>query len=407
MMQKVGQTSEEINQTSEPGKVIVFPCKPVYMFGHLVPRNHDQAMELDNNNGNNHWKQAEILELVQIHEYRTFLDKEKNASIPDGYQQIKVHFAYAVKYDGRYKARLVVGGHLTNTPVDSVYSSGVSLRCLRLVVFLGELNDFKVCATNNGNTYLEFKTKEKVCIVAGPGFRDLEGHTLVILKAFYGHRSSGVRWHGRFADTLHDKGFFPSKAEDDIWMRSNGDSNEYITIYVNDLCIVAKEPNEIIRVLQEEYKYNLKGTGPISYHLDCDFFGDTTGTLCLSPKTYVKKMELTYQKISGTAPKPATSPLEKNDHLEFDTSDELNVEGIQKYQSLIGALQWAVSIGMMDITASVMTMSDFRVASRKGRLDRVRRIYGYLSKFTYVKKNLTTPTSLRPYMIGHILLMRR
>ena len=73
------------------------------MFGHLVPRNHDQAMELDNNNGNNRWKQAETLELGQIHEYRTFLDKGKNAPIPDGYKKIKVHFVYAVKYDGRYK----------------------------------------------------------------------------------------------------------------------------------------------------------------------------------------------------------------------------------------------------------------------------------------------------------------
>ena len=130
-----------------------------------MPLNHDQAIELDDNNGNNRWKQAETLELGQIHEYRTFLDKGKNAPIPDGYKKIKVYFVYAVKHDGRYKARLVAGGHLTNTPVDSVYSSVVSLRCLRLVVFLGELNDLEVWATDIGNAYLESKTKEKVCIV--------------------------------------------------------------------------------------------------------------------------------------------------------------------------------------------------------------------------------------------------
>ena len=63
----------------------------------------------------------------------TFLDKGKNAPIPDGYKKIKVHFVYAVKHDGQYKSRLVTGGHLTNTPVDSVYSSVISLRGLRLV----------------------------------------------------------------------------------------------------------------------------------------------------------------------------------------------------------------------------------------------------------------------------------
>ena len=59
-------------------------------------------------------------------------------------------------------------------------------------------------------------------------------------------------------------GFFPSKEEDDIWMRPNGDSYEYIAIYVDDLCIDIKEPKEIIRALQEYHKYNLKGMGPIS-----------------------------------------------------------------------------------------------------------------------------------------------
>ena len=106
------------------------------MFGNLVPRDHEQAIKLDSNNSNNRWKQSETLELGQIHEYDTFLDKGKNASIPDCYKKIKVYFVYAVKHDGRYKSRLVAGGHLTNTPVNSLYSSVVSLRDLCLIVFL-------------------------------------------------------------------------------------------------------------------------------------------------------------------------------------------------------------------------------------------------------------------------------
>ena len=73
-------------------------------------------------------------------EYKTFIDKGKKAAIPKDYKRIRVHFVYAVKHDGRYKARLVAGGHLTDTPIDSVYSSVVSLRGLRFVIFLGELN---------------------------------------------------------------------------------------------------------------------------------------------------------------------------------------------------------------------------------------------------------------------------
>ncbi len=50
---------------------------------------------------------------------------------------------------------------------------------------------------------------------------------------------------------------------------------------------------------------------------------------------------------------------------------------------MIGALQWLVSLGRYEIAPAVMTMSGFRVAPRQGHLDRVKRIYGYVSKMRY------------------------
>ena len=387
---RLAKRQKKLVRLLNQAKLQSFRTRPIYMFGYLVPRNHDQAMQLDERNGNTRWRDAEKLELKQIMEYKTFIDKGKKAAILQGYKRIRVHFVYAVKHDGRHKARLVAGGHLTDTPVDSVYSSVVSLRGLRLIIFLGELNGLDIWATDVGNAYLESKTKEKVYIIGGPELGELEGHLLIISKALYGLRSSGLRWHERFADTLKDMGFFPSKAEDDIWMRCNGDIYEYMAIYVDDLCIVAKEPEKIIKELQDKYNYKLKNTGEISYHLGCDFFRDGTGTLCISPKTYVQKMKETYEGMFGTAPKPYTSPLENNDHPELDTSEELDANGIKKYQSLIGALQWAVSIGRMDITTAVMTMSSFRVAPRKGHLDRIKRIYGYLCKMKHAAIRVRT-----------------
>ena len=62
---------------------------------------------------------------------------------------------------------------------------------------------------------------------------------LIIRKALYGLKSSGKRWHERFAVVLRKMGFFPSKAEEDIWMRDKGDHYEYIAVYVDDLTIVS------------------------------------------------------------------------------------------------------------------------------------------------------------------------
>ena len=52
------------------------------------------------------------------------------------------------------------------------------------------------------------------------------------------------------------------------------------------------------------------------------------------------------------------SPLEKNDHPEHDNSQLCNEEQITKYKSMIGQLQWAITLGRYDILAQVMSKSD-------------------------------------------------
>ena len=105
---------------------------------------------------------------------------------------------------------------------------------VRMVTLLAELNDMELWSTDIGNAYLESYTKEKVVFVAGPEFGELQGHLLVIMKALYGLRSSGARWHDRLYDALSGMGFKPSKADADIWMRKQGDHYEYIAVYVDD-----------------------------------------------------------------------------------------------------------------------------------------------------------------------------
>ena len=47
---------------------------------------------------------------------------------------------------------------------------------------------------------------------------------------------------------------------------------------------------------------------------------------------------------------------------------------------MVGALQWAVTLGRFDILMGVTCMSSFRVSPRHGHLDRLKRIYGYLKR---------------------------
>ena len=182
----------------------------------------------------------------QLHEYNTFHDKGIGTTPGQEFKKIRVHLVCACKHDGRHKARLCANRNLTEIPINSVYSGVISLKSLRTVIFLAELNGLETWATDIGNAYLEAETSEKVFIIAGPEFGELEGHTLVIFKALYGLRSSGLRWSGKFSLCLGDMGFFASLADPCIWMHHVDNHYEYIAVYVDHLAIASKDPAGIL-----------------------------------------------------------------------------------------------------------------------------------------------------------------
>ena len=248
-LKRYAKTSKRLIRAVKQSRIRQVRASVRYHHGFQVPKDYNDAMRLDKENGNTHWQDAMDLELTQIHEYKVFKDTGKakfhngKAVTPDGFQKIRVHFVYAVKHDGRFKARLVADGHLTKEPVESIYSGVVSLRSLRMVVFLSQLNNLEIWGADVGNAYLEAYTDEKLCIMAGPEFKELQGHLLIMVKALYGTRSGGARWHDRLFDILQEMKFKPSKADPDVWMRPEpgGTCYEYIAVYVDDLAIAAKD----------------------------------------------------------------------------------------------------------------------------------------------------------------------
>ncbi len=244
-----------------------------YKFGVRLPRSVEEAKRLDAENGNTFWQDAMDLELQQLFDYCTFRSIGKNASVPNGYQRIPVRMVFEVKNTLKRKAWLVARGDKTDPPRDSVYSGVASLRSLRIICFLAELNGLEVTGGNIGNAYLEAYMKEKVCFVAGPKFGALEGHMMIIEKALYGLRTSGACFHAKFADTLRSLGFMPSYTDPDVWLHNAGDCYEYVVVYVDDIFTALKDPKTFYDSLTgEPNNYPLKKSPPRWYLGSSTFF---------------------------------------------------------------------------------------------------------------------------------------
>jgi hypothetical protein len=100
--------------------------------------------------------------------FMTFSGLEYPLLILLGYPRIPVHLVFDIKESLQKESRMVAGGHVTKPLKESVYSGVASLRSLRLVIFLAELNGLPTMQGDIGNAYLTSDTAERVCFRAGP-----------------------------------------------------------------------------------------------------------------------------------------------------------------------------------------------------------------------------------------------
>ena len=164
-------------------------------------------------------------------------------------------------------------------------------------MFLAKLNNMKVWAADIGNAYLEATAKEKLYIVAGPELEELQGHILVIHKALYGLKGSGLRWSQRIHDIMLELNFRPCKADHCVWLREMKNQYEYVGIYVDDLLMTSEEPHKIIQDLKGKFKLKIKGHGPLEYHLCREYKLDKDGTLVAQPTKYINQILDSFKKM--------------------------------------------------------------------------------------------------------------
>ena len=368
-----------------------------HKFGIRLPKTVEEALQIDEETGTDFWRKAIEKEMKNVMPAFHFPEDGK---APVGYKPITVHMVFDLKMDLTRKARLVADGHKTEVPAESVYSSVVSKDSVRLLLLIAALNDLDVLSADVQNAYLQAPTKEKLYIEkAGLEFGASRKDQLVlIVRALYGLRSSGARWHDEFARTLRENGFQRSKGDPDVWMRAAMKPDgfkywEYIAVYVDDILAISHMPKAIMDSLEKSYTLKEGSVTEPEVYLGAsivkwtiDGSDDPTKVRWgMSAKRYIKlslldveaTLKAAGQKLPGKAPSPYSYAKYRP---ELDDSDELDPARASYYQGLIGILRWCIELGRVDIMLEVTELASFTTAPRKGHLDQAIHIFAYLKK---------------------------
>ena len=190
----------------------------------------------------------------------------------------------------------------------------------------------------------------------------------------------------------------PCLANPDVWMQpaQKGDGApcyDYVLLYMDDALVVSENAESILQKEIGRY-FELKeaSIGPPKMYLGAGIrkakldngLDAWAASLSQYVPAAVRNIEEYIEKSHDKRwkiPNKVETPMRSTYRPELDVSEELLPSDTSYYQSLIRILQWIVELGCVDICLEVSMMSSHLALPRKGHMEQVMQIFGYLKKY--------------------------
>ena len=395
--------------------------RTTHKFGIRLPKTVEEALQIDEENGNTLWRDAIEKEMRKAKVSYTAIQDATPQDVRSnkcddlrGHQEIKCHIIFDVKMDFTRKARFVAGGHMTDTPSSITYSSVVSRESVKIAFLIAALNDLDIMSCDIGNAYLNAPCREKIWFVAGKECGpDLEVKPCKLVRALYGLKSSGAAWRAMFSHfIINTLGFLPTRIDPDVYYRKNCRPNgeayyEYVLVYVDDVLAISHDPTTIMKGIGEHFTIKDDKYGEPTTYLGANIeriqLDDGSWAWSMTSEHYVKNLIETVsdllaedgRELKGTfKQKSHTGPLPVTYAPELDDTRECSEKHASRYRQIIGILRWAVELGRLDIHFEVAMMSQYQASPREGHLEALYLIVHYLKKQPF-KRMIFDPRTVK------------
>ena len=364
--------------------------KKTHKFGLEVPASVEEAYQIDERNGNTFWREAIKKEMRNVMVAFHFMNDDEK--LPVNAREIEVHMIFDVKMDLTRKARLVAGGHKTPDPEETTYAGVITRESVRIVLTYAALHGLDVWGADILNAFVTAPTSECYYVICGPEFgSELLGRTAMIKRALYGMKSAARDFRNHLRECMEHLGYKSCLADPDLWYRKTKDNYgrdyyEYMLFYVDDCLMVSHLPKEGLNQLNKYFPLKPESVGPPQLYLGSKLsrieLPNGVNAWSMGASKYIQNAIGNVEKILAKKGmklrNKVNTPLSPNYRPECDLSEECGEEDHRVYMSLIGILRWMVELGRIDITCEVSMMASYCCMPRKGHLEQVFHIFGYL-----------------------------
>ena len=114
---------------------------------------------------------------------------------------------------------MVSGSHMTASPSSITYSSVVSRYIVRIALTIAALNGLSILGCDIHSAYLTAPCRKKIWTMAGLEFDSESGKKMLVVRALYGLKLSGMEFRAFLAEALYGLGYKSSVTDSDVWLR--------------------------------------------------------------------------------------------------------------------------------------------------------------------------------------------
>eukprot|EP00899_Mesostigma_viride_P011107 jgi/Mesvir1/19999/Mv25399-RA.1 len=329
-------------------------------------------------NNSPEWRAAMLSEINSIRDHAVY-SLVSPRTLPAGAKVLPSRWVFAVKSDGRHKARFVVKGFAQREGIDfnEVFSPTVRASTVRLALALAVTSGFTVKQLDVRTAFLYAPLQEDVFVRPPTGFeeRDANGDVLVwkLHRSLYGIKQAPRNWHKTFRAHLLSDGAIQSQIDACLYYYPS--SRGFVFVHVDDILAAHPSPSWLA-----SWSRRLANTFQITESDNPSLFLGVSLTIDPASRSLTMHQRPYIEAIAArfglSTPHPVHTPIVPGSpRREGGMCDAPNH---QLFQQIVGALMYAATWTRPDIAFAVNQLAQCMQAPTEGDLELAKRLVRYL-----------------------------